>query len=95
MASNDDEPDDFIAWSDAIAFFTCDHCEGTGESRGPGVDPDYCPWCDAGSVTVYFGTWLANLAAAAMLERAYRLGREQDDPRVRDYWRPGCQRPAP
>ena len=39
-------------------------------------------------------TLAANLTIGAGLCKAWQLGRAYDDPLDRDYWRPGCQRPA-
>lgn len=55
-------PDDFIAWSDQLAYLDCDGCSlWTGH-------PEACPGCDGqGYRVVYLGTFFANLAIAAGL----------------------------
>jgi len=79
---------------DEPVVLDCKRCNGAGVDAS-----DWCGDCGGSGCDFFDRAPLfllaANLAAAAMLERAYRLGREQDDPLVRDSWRPGCQRPAP
>ena len=63
-----------INFGDAVAFFECSGCKGTGTER-LGHDPEWCRDCGGtGDHPVYFGTWLRNLANVAQAERAFRLG---------------------
>lgn len=66
-----------IDFDTAYVFFDCATCNGTGEQRMSrhDPDPDWCSECGgSGCHPVYIGAWLRNLANAAALCMAFRLG---------------------
>lgn len=73
-----------IAWSDALVWFDCARCKGTGidpvrRSIGDDnpLDPDDCTRCGGMQCEAeYLGTFLQNLTIAAGLCAAFECGYE-------------------